>query len=135
MSDIRADDKCRICYRDFADHNYQDDNGESVWVCPIPHQESGYGAFKGGDPRDFHPDHESCSDKEIANWKAACDQWCEAEDAGVAPGEIETPSCCLRTDSGRVLASTRLGGFGIGVYTVEFETSFELLEKDDEQDE
>jgi hypothetical protein len=101
MNDIKADDKCRICYRDFADHNYRDESGESVWVCPIPHQESGYGAFKGGDPREFHPDHECCNDDEIARWRKACEEWNEAEDAGVTPEAIERPSCCLRTDSGR----------------------------------
>jgi len=39
---------------------------------------SGYGFYRPSNPNDFHPDHESCSEDEIAAHKAAC----EAYDAG-----------------------------------------------------
>lgn len=38
----------------------------------------GYGYYRPKNPHDFHPDHESCTEQEIANHKAACD----AFDAG-----------------------------------------------------
>jgi len=39
---------------------------------------SGYGFYRPSNPNDFHPDHESCSEDEIAAHKAAC----ESHDAG-----------------------------------------------------
>ncbi len=39
---------------------------------------NGYGYYRPANPNDFHPDHESCSEDEIAAHKAAC----EAYDAG-----------------------------------------------------
>lgn len=34
-----------------------------------------YGFYRTENPHDFYPDHECCSEKEIANHKAACDWW------------------------------------------------------------
>jgi hypothetical protein len=39
---------------------------------------NGYGYYRPDNPHNFHPDHEMCSEGEIANHKAAC----EAYDAG-----------------------------------------------------
>jgi regulator of replication initiation timing len=49
----------------------------------LPYMESesvinGYGYYRPGNPHNFHPDHEMCSESEIANHKAAC----TAYDAG-----------------------------------------------------
>ena len=78
-----------------------------------------YGFFHGGDPRNFYPDYECCSPKEISDHKAACELWDQAE----ARGEEPTPEACQsgwHTDPEtgaryHVLKSP----YGIGTYTIE----------------
>lgn len=41
----------------------------------VVEQDSHYGGFTGGDPRNFFPDMEMCSEEEIANHKKACEAW------------------------------------------------------------
>ncbi len=36
------------------------------------HSAARYGSFEGGDPRNFTPDPEACSDAQHAAWEAAC---------------------------------------------------------------
>ena len=38
-------------------------------------EQGGYGYARPEDPRDFHPDAESCSEQEIANHRKACELW------------------------------------------------------------
>lgn len=38
-------------------------------------EECYYGAYNGGDPRDFHPDPECSTDEERALWEADCAAW------------------------------------------------------------
>jgi len=40
---------------------------------------SGYGFYRPANPHDFHPDHESCTDEEVANHKAACEAFDRGE--------------------------------------------------------
>ncbi len=107
--DVKADDKCGNCFNDFADHNY--DAGRDLYVCPYPHQETGYGGFKGGDPNNFHPDSECSSPQEIAAWRKACKEW------DGTPLELQR---CRGADG----ISGSGWRFGIGVYTIESEQTW-----------
>ena len=67
--------------------------------------EPSYGHFSGGDPRNFSPDVDCCTEKEINAWKQACKEFNEADQRG-------TPL--------EGLPRTRVGGirfapFGIGI--------------------
>lgn len=103
---MKPDAKCSNCGRDFADHNYLA-NSIDGWQCPDPYYEMGYGYFTSGDPRHFFPDAESCSPAELANHRKACDEW----DRG------------LKTEYRGGCGSHT--PFGIGMYRVEFESTFE----------
>lgn len=68
-----------------------------------------YGFYLGQDPRDFEPDFESCTEKEIAAWKRAVDicGLCEGEDKKIpsfATGCHYTNGFCIDAPT-----------FGIGV--------------------
>lgn len=98
--------------RDIGEGEAEEEFGD-----PVPISEVIYGFYHGGDPRKFFPDHECCSEKEIADHKAACKLWDEME----ARGETPTPEKCesgWRTDPEtgahyHVLKSR----YGIGTYT------------------
>ena len=111
--DVKATDRCSNCRVEFADHNY--DSKRDLYVCPYPHQETGYGGFKGGNPNDFSPDRECCHQEEIAAWRAACDKWNDGD---------ETPLRChpCRDENGISGAGWK---FGIGVYVIEFEQTWD----------
>lgn len=73
-----------------------------------------YGFFPGGDPRDFIPDEESCTEKEITAWKEACALWnegkkvvCEGSHRWLVDGE------------GNVIGTATVSSFGIGIYYYE----------------
>lgn len=119
--------KCAHCYRDFADHDYVEGSIDQ-YRCPVPQQEQGYGYFCGGDPRLFFPDHEDSTPEEIANWKAACDKADELESAR----NLECPSGWVRLADG-IVAHVTNAPFGIGMYTVEFESFFEPIDASDEE--
>jgi len=51
-----------------------------------------YGYFTGGDPRQFTPDRDMCSQAEIDNHDAACRRWNEAEERGETPEPEPCPS-------------------------------------------
>jgi len=122
--EIKADCKCRWCYRDFADHNYVKDSIDK-YECPFPQQESTYGYFCGGDPRDFHPDHECCTPEEIQRHKEACEDAERLESSR----DLPCPSGWIRTPDG--CAHILRAPFGIGVSTIETLNYFEALETEE----
>ena len=117
--DVKADDRCSNCYCDFADHDYDAERDE--YICPNPHQDVGYGGFKGGDPRNFTPDHECCSATEIAAWKEACARWTSAELRGETLEAEPLQPCVVDGVAG---AGWK---FGIGMYVIEREQTWEAL--------
>lgn len=79
-------------------------------------EESHYGFFIGGDPRDFSPDPECSTEQERAAHKAACDEW----NAG---NRIEAPMPqCLRGNPAVV-------GFGLGVTTLDDPVAADAAER------
>ena len=78
--------------------------------------ETGYGFFCGGDPREFEPDVESCLDHEIANHKAACALWDEAEARGETPKPQPCPVGWVFDKSGNALTHILHAPYGIGAY-------------------
>lgn len=130
--DIKADDICANCYREFADHNYLKDSID-LYECPVPGVDTGYGGFKGGDPRLFHPDHEMCSAKELENHKAACELWDEAELRGKIPEPEECPSGWIYNDEGERIAHVLRSQYGIGVYQIQYQQFWSPLEQDDQR--
>jgi hypothetical protein len=87
-------------------------DSEPAWMCPPEFQiGSRYGCFTGGDPRDFFPDAESCTPKELANWQQACDLANLLDSQRTLP----CPSGYVRDESGKVIAHITRVPFGIGV--------------------
>ena len=127
MTDFHADTKCINCYCDFADHTYVKDSIID-YKCPHPRQESVYGGFHGGDPRDFHPDSECCSQTELSAHKLACELWYEAEAQGKTPEPEDCPSGWLYDDDGKAIAHVLRCPYGIGISTWQEETFFEPSE-------
>ena len=118
--DVKATDRCNNCHVEFADHNY--DESRDLYVCPHPHQHVGYGGFKGGDPRDFTPDRECCSDEEIELWRACVQKWNEADANGITLEGEALQTCCDE------LGISGMGWrFGIGTYVLEFEQTWESM--------
>ena len=128
-----ADTKCANCYRDFADHDYVK-NSIDKYKCPFPTQESTYGYYTGGDPRQFHPDGQDCTEQELRNHRKACELWNEAEAKGETPTPEKCPSGWIYDDNGKTLAHVLRAPYGIGVQTYETETYFEPLEHNYEID-
>lgn len=135
---VTAETRCGCCGAEFADHTY--DEPEKAYKCPTPHVESGYGFFAGGDPRDFSPDGESCTPKEIANHKAACALWNEAAGRGETPEPEKCPSGWLYDEAGKPIMHVLRAPYGIGVYSYEFDRYFEMpddvgpVDIDDDED-
>jgi hypothetical protein len=97
---------CKNCGEAFDEH-FKD--SDPPYMCPYEHQmQPMYGFFHGGDPREFHPDYESCSPQEIADHKAAC----EAADR-------DEPKASLPCESGWVAPGVHVlrSSFGIGITT------------------
>lgn len=130
--DIRtaSDGYCSNCFMERADHDYVPDS-ISKYKCPIPHVEMGYGYFNGGDPRSFYPDHESCSETEISNHRAACRLWDEAEHLHSKSLQPEDcPSGWIQSPGGTAIHILR-SPYGIGTYSMHFDQFFELLDQDE----
>jgi hypothetical protein len=99
---------CEHCGQSIYEHNK---DSEPPWMCPYEYQrEPIYGYFGGGDPRDFHPDHECCSPEEIKRHKEAC----EAADKLAKDRNLPCPSGWERLPDGRAAHVTR-APFGIGM--------------------
>lgn len=127
---IRDTERCIHCGHEFADHDYVKDS-ITDYKCPHPRVESIYGYFHGGDPRDFHPDYESCTKTEIERHKKACELWNESEAKGVTPEPEACPSGWIFDDNGKPVAHVLRSSYGIGTYVVEFESFFEAAETSD----
>lgn len=117
---MKDDDQCANCGADYADHDYVK-NSIDKYRCPQNRQETVYGYYTGGDPRNFHPDDEACSDKEITEHRQACRLWDEAD--GTTPEGFDGNFGCSHAP------------FGVGVYTFESEQFFELWEPSEVNDE
>lgn len=113
MRHIEATDRCENCGEDFADHNYVP-NSISTYLCPHERQmNQGYGyGYDRSRPDCFSPDHESCSEGELANHKRALEHFQECQAAGK---EFVCPP----------------GSWGIGVYWDSVQTEFKLYLPDD----
>ena len=122
-------DLCAECGEEFANHNYVP-NTIDTYKCPHPREEMMYGCFHGGDPRDFHPDYESCTDAEIENHKAACKLWDEADARGETPEPEACPSGWRK--AGESVVHVLKAPYGIGTYRTTWETQFTPWETDDE---
>lgn len=73
-----------------------------------------YGLFPGGDPRDFRPDPDTCTDEEIARWYRAY----RAADRAEAEGRELDGDCapgCLLLGDGSAWTGT---GLGVGEYRI-----------------
>lgn len=116
--------RCANCHEEFANHNYVADS-ITKYKCPHPHQETFYGHFCGGDPRNFHPDHESCMPHEIANHDAACELADQLEREG-NPVDWKCPSGFERW-GGHVVHVLR-APFGIGTAVMEEDQFFEAAD-------
>lgn len=81
----------------------------------IINQDANYGFFCGGDPRDFHPDGESCSGEEIENHRKACALW----DESIAKGETPTPESCPSGWNADHTMHILRSPYGIGVTSTE----------------
>jgi hypothetical protein len=129
---MKDTDRCCNCHREFADHDYVKDSIDQ-YKCPILCQETGYGGFNGGDPRNFHPDAEECRPTELEAHRKACEIWNESEAKGETPEPEKCPSGWIYNDEGEVIAHVLRMPYGIGVYTISHETLFEPIEYDEEE--
>lgn len=77
--------------------------------------QSVYGFFHGGDPRDFYPDSDATEDERAAH-KAACEQY--ERDA------VGNPSCCEHRDGMTITKAP----FGLGVNTYRDEEAVKALQ-------
>lgn len=109
--DIAATDQCKHCGEEFANHDYIPDSIDR-YRCPYPKQETGYGAFKGGDPNNFFPDPECCTAAQLKAHRRDCENW------DGTPKEF--PGCGISV-------------YGHGTYVTEWFEEFELLERDDDE--
>lgn len=98
---------------------------------PTDDEQLGYGAFHGGDPRDFTPDPECSTDAECRAHQAACEAWargdeieirggCEERDVepgseqAVAADAIRNGAALAQVSPGHVRIAWQT--FGIGTY-------------------
>lgn len=124
-------EECGNCHRSRYDHD--EIGGELVCKEPLVHH--GYGFFHGGDPRDFHPDVECCSEEEIENHRKACELWNTAESNGQTPNPEECPSGWVYDDDGNATCHVLLSPYGIGSYTIQMKSVFEPMDDVDPWDE
>ena len=122
--DVKATTRCENCGAEFADHLYEPDS-ITKYRCPHPQITAHYGYYRGGDPNDFSPDLESCSEAEIQAWQRAC----------------KDPQKFLREHRPHVFESNPTftcvcslrPPFGIGICTEKHDTYFEPCEERDGQ--
>ena len=75
-----------------------------------------YGFFHGGDPRDFSPDAESCSEDEISRHRQACQLWDEAESRGETPTPEKCESGWIYDENNQPVMHVLRSSYGIGTY-------------------
>ena len=81
------------------------------------HTHDGYGAFPGGDPRCFTPDHECSTPEEQEAWELACSSWKAAEENGQLPPASPSAHETTSLQDGGWVHVTRVR-FGLGVYSI-----------------
>lgn len=126
---VSAGTPCQHCGRDFADHEYMQ-GSLNRYRCPVTFSDPIYGFFTGGDPRKFHPDHESCRPEELANHKRACELWDAAEARGETPEPEKCPSGFMYDADGKCVGHVLRAPYGIGTQVYEWFTEYEPVEKD-----
>jgi hypothetical protein len=82
---------------------------------------TGYGGFKGGDPRTFSPDMEMCSNEEFAEWERDCAAWNAGNEVVVKDGSFS-----VYDKDGRERLHVYAPRYGIGVY--QYEEELEAIE-------
>lgn len=134
---INKDDlpPCKHCGELISEHAQDNDPpyaclGDYIYTVM---REPSYGGFYGGDPRNFHPDHEACSAKEIEAHRQACIAADRAykeyalRSGGCVPNQYVLPELNLQCDS------CQHRTFGLGVTTYPFEqTYYEPIESPQE---
>lgn len=95
---------------------------EYLRECANPHPTYGY--YNGGDPRDFSPDPECCTETELAAHKAACEAW----ERGERPESEKHRHEVLQRGETTVIASYA-GAFGMGVYSIRDEDAEDVLDQ------
>lgn len=83
-----------------------------------------YGFFPGGDPRDFTPDPECCTEAELAAHKQACEEW-ERGDRK----EYERHRHEATEQDGKVMIASYAGAFGLGTYSTRDDAADDVLEQ------
>lgn len=85
-------------------------------------EDSHYGHFVGGDPRDFSPDPECCSEDEYAAWKSACERWENGDHVECKPAMVteleDGDKVVSRMEVGGHLIHAHVERFGFGVNTI-----------------
>jgi hypothetical protein len=87
-------------------------------------EESSYGHFHGGDPRNFSPDPESSTEAEQAAHLAACAAWSSGDHTPL-PG----PHRPFDAEDGRVYGHVTMAGFGLGVNTYTDEDALDWADR------
>ena len=78
----------------------------------LPDEGEMYGAFPGGDPREWRPDEEVNTEAEMAAYKKACAEW----DAGVGV-DVGTSHRWLTDEQGNLAGWGTVTPYGLGVYS------------------
>lgn len=111
---------------------------------PTDDEQIGYGAFHGGDPRQFTPDPECSTEEERAAHKAACDAWDRGDEVEIRGGceyrEVEPGSelsaAVEEVRKGAAVATTgpavvrvQRQTFGLGTYVCRDPQVTEIVER------
>lgn len=83
-----------------------------------------YGYYPGGDPRDFSPDPECCTEAELAAHKTACEAW----ERGERP-ECEAHHHKVVEYQGKPAVASYAGAFGMGVTSCRDEDAEDVLDQ------
>lgn len=84
------------------------------------HEESMYGFFPGGDPRDFSPvGDDDSTETERANHRLACEAWDKAQAMGLPPPKSEAD--CIHIGAPGLEVILTRAQYGLGVYTIEWD--------------
>lgn len=84
-----------------------------------------YGYYPGGDPRDFSPDPECCTEQELAAHKEACEAW----ERGERPVHEAHHHKLIKSDGESIVIASYAGAFGMGVYSIRDEDADDVLDQ------